>query len=171
MDKIKSAYFAGGCFWCMEYAFDHTDGVVGSFSGYGGGELNNPTYTNHEGHKEMIKVDYDLTKLNYTNILDIYWKNIDPTDAGGQFYDRGPSYTTVIYYSTESEKLIAEESKKELIESGRFTKPIVTEILPFKNFYIAEDYHQKYYKKNPIRYTSYKVGSGRDIFKKENWEI
>lgn len=171
MDDIKTAYFAGGCFWCMEYAFDHLDGIISSTPGYGGGSIPNPTYQNHDGHKEMIKVTYNPRKVSYRQILDLYWQNIDPTDAGGQFFDRGPSYSTVIYFNDEEEKLVAEQSKNELENSKRFDKPIVTELLPFKNFYEAEEYHQSYYKKNPVRYASYKTGSGRDLFKKENWNI
>lgn len=170
MKVTKVTYFAGGCFWCMEYAFDKSIGVINTTSGYGGGNLENPTYQNHDGHREMLRIEYDPYLTNYENLLDLYWQNIDPTDASGQFFDRGESYKTAIYYQNNQEKEIAEKSKVKLSESNKFEKEIVTDILPFKNFYKAEDYHQKYYKKNPERYNTYKNASGRESFKKENWQ-
>jgi peptide methionine sulfoxide reductase msrA/msrB len=167
------ATFAGGCFWCVESDFEKVVGVVEVISGYTGGHKENPTYkevsSGGTGHVEAVQVLYDPAKVTYEELLDIFWKHVDPTDPGGQFVDRGPQYRTVIFYHNDDQKRLAEQSKKELAESGRFGKPIVTEIIKFSRFYEAEEYHQDYYKKNPIRYKYYRFGSGRDKFLKKVW--
>ena len=171
--NTKEAYFAGGCFWCTEADFEKVDGVIEAISGYTGGHVANPTYEQVSeggtGHVEAVKVIYDPTKVSYEQLLQYFWMHIDPTDAGGQFVDRGPQYRSVIFYSDEQEHRLAEASKKKLAESGRFDKPIVTEILPLGPFYPAEEYHQDYYKKNPIRYRYYRYRSGRDQYLKKVW--
>lgn len=170
---ILEATFAGGCFWCVESDFEKEVGVVEVVSGYTGGHKENPTYkevsSSGTGHVEAIQVLYDPTKVAYEELLDIFWKHVDPTDSGGQFVDRGPQYRTVIFYHNDEQKRLAEESRKALAESGQFDKPIVTEIIKFSKFYKAEDYHQNYYKKNPIRYKYYRFGSGRDKFLEGVW--
>ena len=169
----KIATFAGGCFWCIEYAFSRVEGVVDIISGYSGGSKKNPTYsevlTGTTGYVEAVQIFYDEDKVTYGELLDIYWRQIDPTDDGGQFSDRGPQYRAKIFYNNLEEKNIALKSKRELEESRRFNYPIVTEIEKYKNFYPAEDYHQKFYKKNPNRYGYYARNSGRDIFLRETW--
>ncbi|RKD24404.1 methionine sulfoxide reductase [Ammoniphilus oxalaticus] len=169
----KLATFAGGCFWCMEGPFEAEPGVVKVVSGYSGGHKENPTYeevcSETTGHYEVIQVTYDPTVVSYARLLDIFWRQIDPTDPGGQFNDRGQSYRTVIFYHDSEQRMAAEFSKRALNESGRFEHPIVTEIIAASTFYPAEDYHQQYYKKDPIRYKMYRVGSGRDAFLKETW--
>lgn len=171
--ELKKATFAGGCFWCMEPAFEGLDGVVDVMAGYTGGNEKNPTYkevsSGKTGHVEAVQVLYDPKRISYKSLLDIFWRQIDPTDPGGQFADRGPSYKTVIFYHDEEQKRLAEESKKSLEVSGIFDKPIVTEIRPAGPFYPAEQYHQDYYKKNPIRYKFYRYASGRDGFLKKYW--
>ena len=171
--NTKEAYFAGGCFWCTEADFEKVKGVIDAISGYTGGHVANPTYEQVSeggtGHVEAVKVIYDPTKVSYEQLLQYFWMHIDPTDAGGQFVDRGPQYRSVIFYSDEQEHRLAEASKKKLAESGRFDKPIVTEILPLGPFYPAEEYHQDYYKKNPIRYHYYRYRSGRDQYLKKVW--
>ena len=171
--STKEAYFAGGCFWCTEADFEKVKGVIDAISGYTGGHVANPTYEQVSeggtGHVEAVKVIYDPTKVSYEQLLQYFWMHIDPTDAGGQFVDRGPQYRSVIFYSDEQEHRLAEASKKKLAESGRFDKPIVTEILPLGPFYPAEEYHQDYYKKNPIRYHYYRYRSGRDQYLKKVW--
>ena len=171
--NTKEAYFAGGCFWCTEADFEKVDGVIDAISGYTGGHVANPTYeqvsAGGTGHVEAVKVIYDPAKVSYEQLLQYFWMHIDPTDAGGQFVDRGPQYRSVIFYSDEQEHRLAEASKKKLAESGRFDKPIVTEILPLGPFYPAEEYHQDYYKKNPIRYRYYRYRSGRDQYLKKVW--
>jgi peptide methionine sulfoxide reductase msrA/msrB len=167
------ATFAGGCFWCTESDFEKLPGVVKVLSGYTGGTKENPTYeevsSGTTGHVEAIQVHYDPSKLTYKGLLDFFWKHVDPTDSGGQFVDRGLQYRSVIFYHDEEQKRLAEESKEALSRSGRFKKPIVTEILRFTRFYEAEDYHQDYYKKNPLRYKFYRHNSGRDQFLKNVW--
>jgi peptide methionine sulfoxide reductase msrA/msrB len=169
----QTAVFAGGCFWCTESDFEKVDGVVGAISGYTGGDMANPTYekvsAGGTGHVEAVKVIYDPTKITYEQLLDVFWRHVDPTDNGGQFVDRGSQYRSVIFYADDKERGMAEASKKELAASGRFDKPVVTEILPLGAFYPAEDYHQDYYKKNPIRYSWYRSGSGRDQFLEKAW--
>lgn len=169
--SLKKALFAGGCFWCMEAPFEKVNGVVDVVSGYAGGVEKNPTYKNYakSGHIEVVQVTYDPTKVSYRELLDIFWRNIDPTDAGGQFGDRGPQYRAVIFYSTPEEKIIAEKSKQALAQSKRFKKPIITEIRPNSTFYPAEEYHQDYSRKNPIRYNYFRLRSGRDAFLRRFW--
>ncbi len=171
--KTETAVFAGGCFWCTESDFEKVDGVVEAISGYTGGMAANPTYeqvsAGGTGHVEAVKVIYDPDKVSYSQLLDVFWKHIDPTDGGGQFVDRGSQYRSVIFYSDEEQHQLAEASKRELDQSGRFDKPVVTEILPLGSFYDAEGYHQDYYKKNPIRYNFYRTGSGRDRFLEKAW--
>ena len=148
----KSAIFAGGCFWCIQPAFDKAPGVIQTVVGYCGGTEPNPTYelvsSEKTQYRESIEVTYDPAKISYRQLLDIYWKQIDPTQADGQFTDIGPSYRAAIFYSNEEEKKTAEASKEKLARSGKFKKPIVTEVLPYRDFYKAEDYHQDYYAKN-----------------------
>ena len=169
----QTAVFAGGCFWCTESDFEKVDGVIEAISGYTGGHVANPTYeqvsAGGTGHVEAVKVIYDPAKITYEQLLDVFWRHVDPTDAGGQFVDRGSQYRSVIFYANDKEREMAEVSKKALMASGRFDKPIVTEILPLGVFYPAEDYHQDYYKKNPIRYHWYRSGSGRDQFLEKVW--
>ena len=172
-ETLEKATFAGGCFWCMEPAFDKLKGVISTTSGYTGGEEKNPSYeevsSGSTGHLEAIEILYDPSKVSYVQLLDVFWKNVDPTQGNGQFVDIGPQYRTAIFYHNEDQKRSAEESKRKLEESGKFSKRIVTEIRPAMEFYKAEDYHQDYYSKNPIRYKSYRSGSGRDQFLGETW--
>ena len=171
--KTQSAVFAGGCFWCTESDFEKVAGVVEVISGYTGGRAANPTYeqvsAGGSGHVEAVKVVYDPDQVTYAQLLQVFWRHVDPTDAGGQFVDRGSQYRSVIFYSTDQERNLAEASKQSLAASGRFGKPIATEILPLGEFYPAEDYHQDYYKKNPLRYRYYRHGSGRDQFLEKAW--
>lgn len=169
----KVATFSGGCFWCMVKPFDQYDGVSKVVSGYIGGHVKNPTYeqvcSDTTGHIEAVQITYDDNIISYNELLDIFWKQIDPTDIGGQFNDRGHKYKTAIFYHDENQKEIAEKSKKDLENSNKFDKKIVTEIIPATTFYEAEDYHQYYYKKNPIHYNMYYKGSGRKDFIKNTW--
>lgn len=171
--SLEKATFAGGCFWCMESAFRKVPGVVSVISGYTGGHKEHPTYeevcTGETGHFEAVEVLFDPESVSYEKLLEVFWRNIDPTDPGGQFADRGPQYRTAIFYHTEAQRLKAEASKKALEESGRFTKPIVTEILPASTFYPAEEYHQDYARKCPLRYELYRKLSGRDAFLEKHW--
>lgn len=169
--KDETATFAGGCFWCMQPPFEKLAGVTEVLAGYTGGTGQNPTYKDYalKGHVEAVQVTYDPQKVSYDRLLDVFWHQIDPTDAGGQFVDRGPQYRSVIFYYTDAQKKIAEASKERLQKSGRFTKPIVTEIIKAPVFYRAEGYHQDYYKKHPFRYTWYRYNSGRDRFLKKAW--
>ncbi|WP_017472094.1 peptide-methionine (S)-S-oxide reductase MsrA [Amphibacillus jilinensis] len=172
--KTKAyATFAGGCFWCMVKPFDQWDGVDAVISGYTGGDIEYPTYqqvkTGETGHYEAVQITYDPDKITYQQILDLYWPQIDPTDPDGQFHDRGPQYRTAIFYHNEEQKRLAEATKQAIAESGRFNKPIVTEILPASPFYPAEDYHQDYYKTNTQHYKEDRTKSGRDAFIKTNW--
>lgn len=155
----------------MEQPFEKLEGVTNVVSGYTGGSGKNPTYDNYgkKGHMEAIQITYDPEKITYNDLLGVFWRHIDPTDAGGQFVDRGPYYRSAIFYHDENQKTLAEKSKKELEKSGIFKKPIVTEIIKASEFYKAEEYHQDYYKTCPIRYNIYKKGSGRDKFIKEHW--
>ena len=161
---IKSLILAGGCFWCVEHDMRKADGVVTVTSGYSGGESINPTYENHVGHKEVILCEYDDTKTSYRKLLQYFIDHIDPTDNGGQFGDRGASYETVIFYENDEEKKIAEEVIDELNKSKVYEKPSVVQILPRKEFYKAEEYHQNYAEKNPTHYVMYREGSGREDF-------
>jgi peptide methionine sulfoxide reductase msrA/msrB len=176
-DDMKSSYkkatFAGGCFWCMEDPFDRQPGVVNVVSGYTGGQTKDPTYeevcSGQTGHMEAIEVTYDPAKVSYERLVDIFWQQIDPTDAGGQFADRGSQYQTAIFYHDEQQKQWAQESKRNLEQSGRFDRPIVTLIRPVEIFYPAENHHQDYYQKCPLKYKLYKAGSGREQFIKKTW--
>lgn len=172
--KYEKATFAGGCFWCMEPPFEGLDGVMEVIAGYTGGHKKDPSYEDvcegDTGHAEAVQIIYDPSKITYDNILDVFWRQIDPTDAGGQFVDRGPQYRTAIFYHTDEQKMLAEKSKAELERSGRYKKPVVTEILPIAEFYIAEEYHQDYYKKESLRYKSYRKHSGRDQVWEELWQ-
>jgi peptide-methionine (S)-S-oxide reductase len=171
--KLEHSTFAGGCFWCMVKPFDEQPGIESVVSGYTGGTTVNPTYeqvcTNKTGHYEAVQITFDPAVYPYKKLLELFWQQIDPTDSGGQFYDRGRSYQTAIFYHSEEQRILAEDSKRELEESGRFSKPIVTEILPAKEFYPAETYHQGFYKKNPERYNAYQKGSGREAFIRNHW--
>ncbi|MEB2290076.1 peptide-methionine (S)-S-oxide reductase MsrA [Priestia megaterium] len=173
-EQYEAATFAGGCFWCMVKPFDEQPGIIKVVSGYTGGHKENPTYkevcSETTGHYEAVQITFDPEVFPYEKLLELYWPQIDPTDAGGQFADRGDSYRTAIFYHNEHQKELAEESKQQLEASGRFSEPIATQILPAKPFYEAEEYHQGYYKKNKFRYAMYRRGSGRDRFIKENWK-
>ncbi|WP_077702604.1 peptide-methionine (S)-S-oxide reductase MsrA [Virgibacillus dokdonensis] len=173
MKKKQRATFAGGCFWCMVKPFDQWDGVDSVISGYTGGHMENPTYEEVKqgktGHYEAVEITYDPDVLSYETILNIYWQQIDPTDDGGQFHDRGDSYRTAVFYHNEDQKKEAESSKLQLEESGRFSKPIVTQILPSTTFYPAEAYHQNFYQKNTDTYEEDRAKSGRDAFIKQVW--
>lgn len=170
---MQKATFAGGCFWCMVTPFEELPGIGSIVSGYIGGTKENPTYeevkSGETGHFEAVQITFDPELFPYEKLLELYWQQIDPTDAFGQFHDRGTQYRTVIFYHNEQQHQLALESKKKLELSGRFTKPIVTEILPVETFYLAEDYHQGYHKKNPKHYKEDREKSGRDQFIKENW--
>ncbi|KAB7706126.1 peptide-methionine (S)-S-oxide reductase MsrA [Bacillus aerolatus] len=172
-EKLEKATFAGGCFWCMVKPFDQWDGVCQVQSGYTGGHTQNPTYeqvkTGTTGHLEAVEITYDPEIISYETILGLYWPQIDPTDDGGQFQDRGDSYRTAIFFHTTEQKQLAEASKKALEKSGRFQKPIVTRILPAAPFYPAEDYHQDFYKKKPNEYEADRLKSGRDEFISAHW--
>jgi len=171
--SLRTATFAGGCFWCVESDFEKVDGVAEVISGYTGGQKVNPTYeevsAGGTGHVEAVQVLYDPQKVSYKDLLDVFWRHVDPTDPGGQFVDRGQQYRTAIFYQDEEEKRLAEESKRELEASKRFDKPVVTEILPLNGFYRAEEYHQDYYKTHALRYKYYRWNSGRDQFLKKVW--
>ncbi len=170
---LKKAIFAGGCFWCMQPPFDQVPGVMATTVGYTGGDKPNPTYeevsNGRTGHLEAIEVSYDPDATDYNQLLSIFWQTIDPTDTGGQFADQGVQYKTAIFYQDEDQRKGAEASKNTLAASGRFKKPIVTQILPARPFYPAEEEHQKYYKKNVLHYQLYKKGSGREDYLKQTW--
>jgi methionine-S-sulfoxide reductase len=172
-EKTRTAVFAGGCFWCIQPAFEKAPGVIKTVVGYTGGEEPNPTYelvsAEKTKYRESIEITYDPAKISYDQLLDIYWRQINPTQADGQFFDIGPSYRAAIFYSNEEERKIAETSKAKLNASGRFEKPIVTEILPAMKFWPAEDYHQKYSQKNPADFEAFETGSGRKAFAKKKW--
>lgn len=172
-DHLKQATFAGGCFWCVESDFEKVKGVKEVISGYTGGAEENPTYeqvsSGSTGHVEAVQILYDPNEVSYKELLEVFWRHVDPTDAGGQFVDRGSQYRSFIFYHDEEQKRLAMESKKPLEESGRFDKPIVTEIVPLTRFYRAEDYHQDYYKTHPYRYKIYRWNSGRDQFLEKVW--
>lgn len=168
----QQAVFAGGCFWCVEHDFKAIPGVIEVMSGYTGGHLRNPTYedvvTETTGHYESVRVTFDPARISYRNLVDRYWRLIDPTDAGGQFCDRGPSYKSAIFV-TPAQKADAEASKAALVASNRLTAPVVTEVLPLGAFYEAEEYHRDYAKKNAIRYNTYRAGCGRDARLRQVW--
>jgi peptide methionine sulfoxide reductase msrA/msrB len=168
---VATATFAGGCFWCVQAAFAKVPGVVKATSGYAGGTGENPTYEDYmkTGHIEAVQVLYDPARVTYEQLLEVLWREIDPTDAGGQFADRGPHYRSAVFYHDDAQRRLAEQSKQRLAKSGRFDKPIATEILPFTRFYAAEEYHQDYDRKNPFQYKYYRQGSGRDQYLEEVW--
>ncbi|MFC5649993.1 peptide-methionine (S)-S-oxide reductase MsrA [Paenibacillus solisilvae] len=172
-EHYQLATFAGGCFWCMVTPFEELPGIISIVSGYMGGHTVNPTYkevcTETTGHAEVVQITFDPNVFPYEKLLDIYWMQIDPTDAGGQFHDRGSSYRTTIFTHNEEQQELAEKSKQRLNESKRFDQPIFTPIVPASTFYPAEDYHQDYHHKNPLRYKMYRKGSGRDSFIKSHW--
>lgn len=169
----EQATFAGGCFWCLEPAFAQLDGIIDLKVGYTGGSPSNPSYeqvsAGDTGHYEAITIVFDASKISFERLLETFWRQIDPTDEGGQFADRGQSYQTAIFYNSDEQKKLAEDSKKKMDESDIFSKPIVTKILSAKPFYEAEQYHQEYYKKNPTRYSLYSWGSGRKQFLQKTW--
>ena len=174
LSEYEVTTFAGGCFWCMEAAFESVDGVVEAISGYTGGTVVNPTYQKvsrgETGHLEAVQVYYDPDVVSYGELLDVFWMNVDPTDDGGQFVDRGSQYLTAVFYHDEAQRVEAEQSKMLLEASGRFDEPVITGILKFTIFYKAEEYHQDYYKKNVLQYKLYSSGSGRDDFVAQHWE-
>ena len=172
-DNLEIATFAGGCFWCMEPPFDKLDGVVSTLSGYMGGTEESPTYkevsAGRTGHAETVQITFDASKVTYRKLLEVFWMQIDPTTPDRQFVDVGRQYRSAIFYQNEEQRRLAEESRKEMENSGRFDAPIVTEIVPAGTFWPAEDYHQDYYMKNPLRYKFYRFGSGRDQYLKKIW--
>lgn len=172
-NQTETATLAGGCFWCVESAFKKIDGVIDAVSGYTGGHTKNPSYAEvskgKTGHVEAVNVIFDPDKISYSDILNVFWRNIDPTDPEGQFVDRGTQYASAIFYHNEEQRSLAEQSRRDLEKSARFKKPIVTEILPFDKFYKAENYHQDYYKNFPSQYESYRRNSGRDQFIEKIW--
>ncbi|WP_281890016.1 peptide-methionine (S)-S-oxide reductase MsrA [Paenibacillus sp. YYML68] len=172
-NHYELATFAGGCFWCMVTPFEELPGIISVVSGYTGGHTTNPTYqevcSDTTGHTEAVQITFDPELMPYEELVELFWQQIDPTDAGGQFADRGSSYRSSIFYHTEQQKNTAEASKERLNASGRFEQPIVTPIEPAQVFYPAEEYHQDYHKKNPLRYKMYRRGSGREQFLKEHW--
>lgn len=170
----KTAVLAGGCFWCIQPAFDKADGVIKTMVGYCGGTEPNPTYelvgSEKTKYRESIEITYDPAKISFAQLLDIYWRQIDPTQADGQFTDIGPSYRAAIFVANDDERKIAAASKEKLARSGKFSKPIVTEILPAMKFYPAEAYHQKFYQQNPERFKAFEIGSGRAAFQNGTWK-
>ena len=172
--NAKTATFAGGCFWCSESDLERAEGVIEVVSGYTGGKEKNPTYEDvsygRTGHYEAVQVIYDPSRISYEKLLTLFWRHIDPTDDGGQFVDRGSQYRTAIFYDGEKQRRLAQQSKEDLQASGRFDRPIATEILPLETFYPAEEYHQDYHEKNPLRYKMYRSGSGRDQFIRRFWK-
>ena len=173
-NRVELATFAGGCFWCMVQPFDTQPGIKKVVSGYTDGHIENPVYEDVKagvtGHTEAVQITFDPAIFPYTKLIELFWQQIDPTDADGQFGSRGTSYRTAIFYHTEEQRLEAELSKQALAASGRFQQPIVTEILEESAFYLAEDYHQDYYQKNPEKYKVFKETSGRAPFIRDNWK-
>ncbi|MDG0875032.1 peptide-methionine (S)-S-oxide reductase MsrA [Paenibacillus thiaminolyticus] len=173
--SLEKATFAGGCFWCMVTPFEELPGIHSIVSGYTGGHTENPTYeevcTDRTGHAEAVQITFDPAVFPYKKLLELFWQQIDPTDPGGQFYDRGSSYRTAIFYHNEKQREEAEQSKRELERSGRFDKPIATEIVPASAFYPAEEHHQDYHRKQPAHYKRYRTGSGRDAFIAKHWSV
>ena len=171
--ELQKATFAGGCFWCMEPPFEKLDGVKKVISGYTGGQKENPTYeevsSGTTGHAEAIQITFDPTTIGYADLLDVFWKQIDPTDDGGSFVDRGSQYRSAIFYHDEEQKRLAEESKSQLEQSGKYDNPVVTQIAPYTTFWKAEDYHQDYYKRRTAHYKAYRTGSGRDQYIESVW--
>lgn len=169
--KYEKAIFAGGCFWCMTPPFEKLNGVIKVESGYTGGAGESPSYRDYarKGHIEAVEVTYDPAKITYSELLDVFWRQIDPVDSGGQFCDRGPHYRSAIFYETQEQKNFAEKSKDALEKSGRFSKPLVTELIKASTFYRAEEYHQDYHRKNPIQYKFYRFNCGRDRYLHKVW--
>lgn len=171
--NLAKATFAGGCFWCMEQPFDELDGVVATMPGYCGGDKENPTYqevcTGTTGHTEAMQITYDPDIISYKELLDVFWRNINPADPDGQFVDRGSQYRPGIFYHNEEQKFEAEGSLEDLRRTKKFQAPVKVEIVPLDIFYPAEEYHQKYYRKNPISYKAYRYNSGRDQFLQKIW--
>ena len=171
--EFEKAVFAGGCFWCMQNPYDELKGVVSTAVGYTGGNKDNPTYeevcSGNTGHAEAIEVLYDPSQISYAELLNVFWRNIDPTTLNRQFADAGTQYRTAIFYNSEEQKQSAELSKEEMEESGIYDDPIATEITPASTFYKAEEYHQKYYEKCPLKYKMYKSGSGREQYLEDMW--
>jgi peptide methionine sulfoxide reductase msrA/msrB len=173
LSYIHTATFAGGCFWCTQSDFQKHQGIVETLVGYTGGHQADPTYedvcSGRTGHLEAVRIRFDSQQISYNGLVDIFWHCVDPTDESGQFADRGSQYRTAIFYHDEQQRRIAEKARKEMERSGRFDRPIATEILPAKDFYPAESFHQDYYKKNPLRYKFYHANSGRDRFFQKVW--
>ncbi|MBW2250989.1 MAG: peptide-methionine (S)-S-oxide reductase MsrA [Deltaproteobacteria bacterium] len=172
--NFGKATFAGGCFWCMEHPFEKIEGVIDVISGYTGGLKDNPTYeevsTGQTRHLEVVQITFDSFKTNYSELLEAFWRQIDPTDPIGQFVDKGTQYKTAIFYHNQEQKILAEKSKAKLDKSGKYKEPIVTNIIKASKFFKAEDYHQDYHKKNPIRYKQYRYSSGRDPYLRKIWD-
>ncbi|WP_188205961.1 peptide-methionine (S)-S-oxide reductase MsrA [Alkalibacillus aidingensis] len=172
--RLERATFAGGCFWCMVKPFDQWEGVHSVVSGYTGGYIENPSYEQvkkgKSGHYEAVQITYNPDIISYETILDLYWKQIDPTDPDGQFHDRGSQYRTAIFYHNDKQKILAEDSKRQLEQSGLFSQPVVTEIKQAETFYPAEDYHQDFYQKSPEEYQEDREKSGRDEFIEKYWQ-
>lgn len=170
-DSVEYATFAGGCFWCMEKPFDHVDGVISTTSGFSGGHTVNPSYDEvshgNTGHLEVVHVEYDPRVVSYEELLYVYWRNIDPFDAGGQFCDRGHTYTTAIFFHNDEQRRAAEAERRRM--QRRFSRQIATDIREFEAFYPAEEYHQNYYQRNPVRYRFYRASCGRDARLDEIW--
>jgi peptide methionine sulfoxide reductase msrA/msrB len=170
---LQKATFAGGCFWCMEPPFEKLDGVKEVISGYTGGHKENPTYeevsSGTTGHAEAVQITFDPSTIGYADLLDVFWQQMDPTDDGGSFVDRGSQYRSAIFYHNEEQKRLAEQSKRELEQSGKYDKPIVTQIVPYTKFWKAEDYHQDYYRRRTAQYKAYRSGSGRDQYINRIW--
>lgn len=171
--QLEIATFAGGCFWCMQPFFDHTKGVIKTTVGYTGGHEANPSYedvsSGSTGHAESIQIEFDPKEVSYAKLLEIFWHNIDPTQVNGQFVDEGTQYRTAIFYHSDEQKRIAEKSKQLLAASGRFDRPVVTQIVPATTFYPAEEYHQKYYLKSTFQYNMYHDHSGRPEYLEKTW--
>lgn len=172
-ENRETAIFAGGCFWCMEEVYEAVDGVYEAVSGYIGGHVESPSYrevtTGNTGHHEAVRVEYDPSVVSYRELVDIFWRNVDPVDGGGQFCDRGSSYLSAIFYQNSREERIARQSRRELEQSDRFSREIATEISEAGEFYVAEEYHQDYYEKNPLQYRLYKRACGREARLNEIW--
>jgi methionine-S-sulfoxide reductase len=170
-EKLETATFAGGCFWCVQPVFDYIKGVKKTEAGYANGNGQNPTYEDYaeNGYVEAVRVTYDTSQTTYKELLDNFWKQIDPTDPGGQFVDRGPQYRPAIFWNDAEQKKTAEKYKEDMAKSGRYNKPIRVEISKYENFFAAEDYHQEYHNKNALHYQLYRLGSGRDNYIKKIW--
>ncbi|MGE0269373.1 MAG: peptide-methionine (S)-S-oxide reductase MsrA [Candidatus Omnitrophota bacterium] len=167
----ETAVFAGGCFWCMEPPFEKIDGVIRVLSGYTGGKGEDPTYKDYgrKGHMEAVEILYDPSRVTYTQLLDVFWRQVNPTDSGGQFCDRGPEYRPAIFYLNKDQELLARQSRDQFEKSRKFGRTITLELIPASKFYPAEEYHQDYYKKNPLRYKYYRFRCGRDQYLERIW--